>query len=130
MAQTTTLILLPETAWTNNNQGTANVYDVFGNQQPAASYYIASQSLQTINISCVGVTGNITIEATLVSQPSDNDWFKTYVLECNASAPQNTQPQTNSNAQLFTNITGSYVWMRATIYDFSAGVVNFVKMSY
>lgn len=130
MAQTTTLVLLPETAWTNNNQGTANVYDVYGNQQPAASYYLASQSLQTINISCGNVTGNIAIEATLVSNPQDNDWFNTYTLVCNANATANTDPANNANAQLFTNIQGSYVWMRAVVYDFSSGVIDYVKMSY
>lgn len=130
MAQTTTLILLPETAWTNNNQGTAVVYNVYGNQQPAASYYLSSQSLQTINLSCLAVTGNITIEATLISSPGPNDWFQTYQLVCNSTAPQGSPAYLASNAQLFTNITGSYVWMRATIYDFSAGVVQFVKLAY
>jgi hypothetical protein len=128
MAQTTTLTLLPETAWYGN--GVANIYDVFGNQQPAASYYLASQSLQTINISCLEVTGNISIQATLVSNPAENDWFETYRLECNAMATANTLPYFNSNAQLFTNITGSYVWMRAVVYDFANGAVQFIKMAY
>lgn len=128
MAQTTTLVLLPETAW--NGGGTAQIYNVVGNQQPAASYYLSSQSLQTINLSCLQVTGNISIEATLVSNPSANDWFQTYQLVCNATAPQGSPAHIASNAQLFTNITGSYVWMRAAIYDFANGAVQFIKVAY
>ena len=128
MAQTTTLVLLPETAWTSN--GAPVTYDVVGNKQPAASYYLANQSLQTINVSCGNVSGNITIEATLVTNPSENDWFKTFTLECNPNATANTDPANNANAQLFTNIQGSYVWMRAVVYDFGQGVIDYVKLSY
>jgi len=128
MAQTTTLTLLPETAW--NGNGTAQIYNVIGNQQPAASYYLSSQSLQTVNISCLQVTGNVTVEATIVSNPGPNDWFKTYELVCNSTAPQGSPAYIASNAQIFTNITGSYVWMRAAVYNFASGAVQFVKVAY
>jgi hypothetical protein len=129
MSQSTTLILLPQTSFVNPGNGTP--YTVVGNSQPAAAYYLGNKDLQTVNLSCQEVTGNIIIEASLASQPSaDSDWFKVYEFEANANAPSNTQPQINSNAAVYTNVDGNFVFMRAKVQDFAGGIVNFVKLSY
>ena len=120
MSQTTTLILLPQTTYIN--PGNNSSYTVTGNNQPGASYIIAPRSLQTVNINLTNCTGNITIEASLATTPTSTDWFKVYELEANGNA--------NANASMYTNIEGSYVYMRAKVNDFSQGVVNFVKLSY
>jgi hypothetical protein len=117
MSETTTLILLPETAY--DGGGTANVYTVTGNAQPAAAYYLGNKNLQTLNFSMTEVTGNLVIEATLASSPSEDDWFDVFEYEA-----------TTSNVSSYSNIEGNFVYMRAKIVDFSNGVVNFVKLSY
>jgi hypothetical protein len=121
MSQTTTLILLPQTAWSAAVDN-GNAYTVVGDEQPAASYILTPRALQTVNINLNQVYGNIVIQATLATTPVENDWFKVYELEANSSA--------NENASMYTNIEGSYVYMRAKVEDFSQGVVNFVKLSY
>jgi hypothetical protein len=128
MSQTTTLILLPQTAYLNPGNGAP--YTVTGDSQPGASYIIASRSLQTVNINLTNCTGNITIEASLASTPAAGDWFKVYELEANANAASNSAPQIASNASVYTNIDGSFVYMRAKVVDFNGGLVNFVKLSY
>jgi hypothetical protein len=128
MSQTTTLILLPQTAYVN--PGNAAPYTVTGNSQPGASYIIAPRSLQTVNINLTNCTGNITIEASLATTPADGDWFKVYELEANANAASNSAPQIASNASVYTNIDGNFVYMRAKVVDFNGGLVNFVKLSY
>jgi hypothetical protein len=128
MSQTTTLILLPQTTYLNPGNGAS--YTVTGNSQPAAAYYLGNRDLQTVNISLTQVTGNITIEATLATTPSDTDWFKVYELEANANAPANTASKIASNASVYTNIEGNFVYLRAKVVDFDYGVVNFVKLSY
>lgn len=128
MSQTTTLILLPQTTY--DGGGTANIYTVTGNTQPAAAYYLGNQDLQTVNISVTQLTGNIVIEATLAANPNSNDWFKVYELVANNSAPANTAPKLASNASTYTNIEGNFVYMRAKIVNFANGGVNFVKLSY
>lgn len=116
-SQSTTLILLPQTTY--NGGGTANVYTVIGNAQPAAAYYLNNSDLQTINIKLSNVTGNIVIEASLATTPGTGDWFSVYELEASSS-----------NVSSYTNIQGNFVFMRAKVVDFSQGVVNFVKLSY
>ena len=129
MSQSTTLILLPQTSF--ENPGNGQPYTVVGNSQPAAAYYLGNKDLQTVNLSCQEVTGNIVVEASLASQPSlDSDWFQVYFFEANANATSNSQPQINSNAAVYTNIDGNFVYMRAKVVDFAGGVVNFVKLSY
>jgi len=128
MSQATTLILLPQTAYLNPGNGAP--YTVTGNSQPAASYIIAPRSLQTVNINLTNCTGNITIEASLASTPVDGDWFKVYELEANANAANDSPQQIASNASVYTNIDGSFVYMRAKVVDFNGGLVNFVKLSY
>jgi hypothetical protein len=128
MSQTTTLILLPQTTYIN--PGNNSSYTVTGTSQPGASYIIAPRSLQTVNINVTNCTGNITIEASLATTPSSTDWFKVYELEANANAAANSAPQIASNASVYTNINGNFVYMRAKVVDFNGGVVNFVKLSY
>jgi hypothetical protein len=128
MSQTTTLILLPQTTYIN--PGNNSPYTVTGDSQPGASYIITPRSLQTVNINVTNCTGNITIEASLATTPSSTDWFKVYELEANANAAANSAPQIASNASVYTNIDGNFVYMRAKVVDFNGGVVNFVKLSY
>ncbi len=128
MSQTTTLILLPQTAYVNPGNGAP--YTVTGNSQPAAAYYLGNKDLQTVNINATQLTGNIVIEATLASSPGNTDWFKVYELVANASAPANSAPQIASNASVYTNVEGNFVYLRAKIVDFNNGGVNFVKLSY
>ena len=128
MSQTTTLILLPQTTYIN--PGNNSPYTVTGDSQPGASYIITPRSLQTVNINVTNCTGNITIEASLATSPSSTDWFKVYELEANANAATNSAPQIASNASVYTNRDGNFVYMRAKVVDFNGGVVNFVKLSY
>ena len=128
MSQTTTLILLPQTTYINPGNGAP--YTVIGNSQPAAAYYLGNKDLQTVNISLTNCTCNITIEASLATTPGSGDWFKVYELEANANAASNSAPQIASNAAVYTNIDGNFVYMRAKVVDFQGGVVNFTKLSY
>jgi len=128
MSQSTTLILLPQTTY--ENPGNSQPYTVTGNSQPAAAYYLGNRDLQTVNINLTQCTGNITIEASLATTPGSGDWFKVYELEANANAPSNTAPQIASNASIYTNIEGNFVYLRAKVVDFDGGAVNFVKLSY
>lgn len=128
MSVITTLILLPQTTYINPGNGAP--YTVTGNSQPAAAYYLGNQDLQTVNISLTNCTGNITIEASLASTPTSTDWFKVYELEANANAGGNSEPVIASNASMYTNITGNFVYLRAKIVDFQGGSINYVKLSY
>lgn len=128
MSQSTTLILLPQTTYINPGNGAP--YTVTGNSQPAAAYYLGNKDLQTVNASFTNCTGNLIIEATLASNPDDIDWFTVFSLEANANATPNSAPQVASNAAIYSNIEGNFVFVRAKVEDFQGGVVNYTKISY
>lgn len=128
MSQSTTLILLPETAYVNPGNNAA--YTVTGNSQPAAAYYLGNRDLQTVNTKLTNVTGNIVIEATLATTPTSTDWFNVYTLEANVNAAANSAPKIASNSSSYTNVEGNFVYIRAKIEDFAAGTLSFVKLSY
>lgn len=128
MPQSTTLQLLPETAYINPGNGAP--YTVTGNSQPAAAYYLGNRDLQTVNIKLTNCTGNIVIQASLATSPTNNDWFKVYELVANANATPNSAPQLASNASVYTNVEGNFVYMRAKVEDFQGGGVQFIKLSY
>lgn len=128
MSQATTLILLSETTYINPGNGAP--YTVTGSSQPAAAYYLGNRDLQTVNTKLTNCTGNIVIEASLATNPSNNDWFKVYELVANANATPNSAPQLASNASVYTNIEGNFVFMRAKVENLSGGTVQFIKLSY
>jgi hypothetical protein len=128
MSQQTTLILLPQTVYRNPGNGAP--YTVVGDSQPAAAYYLGNRDLQTVNISLTDCSGNIVLEATLAASPTDTDWFKVYELEANANAAANSAPEIASNARMYTNVEGNFVYMRAKVEDFNGGAVNYIKLSY
>lgn len=128
MSQNTTLILIPQVSYQNPGNGAP--YTLTGNTQPAAAYYLGNKDLQTVSLKLIGATGNIVVEASLASQPSDIDWFRVYEFEANANAPANTEPQIASNASVYTNIEGNFVYLRAKVEDFQGGTVQYVKVSY
>ena len=128
MSQASTLVLFPQISYQNPGNGAA--YTVTSNSQPAASYYLGNQDLQTINYRLSDCTGNIVIEATLGSVPSTAEWFKVYELVANANAAPNTATKLASNASAYTNIEGNFVYIRAKVQDFAGGTVEFVKLSY
>jgi len=128
MSQATILVLMPQTTY--NGGGTANVYTVVGNAQPAAAYYLGNEDLQTVNIKLTQCSANIVIEATLNSNVSSAEWFKVYELVANANSATGSDTFDASNASIYTNIEGNFVYLRAKIVDFAGGVVNFVKLSY
>lgn len=128
MSQTTTLILLSGVTYVNPGNGAP--YTVTGNTYPAAAYYLGNQDLQTVNIKLAGCTGNIVLEASLATTPTSNDWFKVYELVANANATSNSAPQIASNASVYTNVEGNFVYMRAKVENLQGGTVQFVKLTY
>lgn len=115
MAQTTTLQLLPQTAWS------ADAPTVVGTAQKAAGYYQGNKNLQTVTWDFTSVNCTMVIEASLVDSPSaNNDWFVVHTVNTGGISTQRT----------FANIEGNYTWIRCKINSFEAGVIQYVKVSY
>jgi len=113
MSQSTTLILLSQTAYTGTNN------TVQSGNFPAASYYFSGQNLQTFTWSVTGFTGTASVQATLVENPGDSDWFT--VLNIVGS---------NTTQMTYQNVSGNFVWFRVLVTNFNLGTINYIKVSY
>jgi hypothetical protein len=115
MAQTATYILFPQTTFSAETL-------IRGEKRPAAAYYLGNADLQTVSWNLTSVTGIITIQASLVTDPvltNDSDWFTVYTKICS------TVTETG-----YTNVSGNFVWLRAKIAGFTDGTIQNVKLSY
>jgi hypothetical protein len=132
MAQGTTVVLLPQTAY----PGPPGVsISIDGTKQQAAVYILANRDLQTISWNLGQVPqgnnqqsnpvfiGNIYIQASIATDPTlDSDWFTVYQLD--------VTPGTLNVQQGFNNLVGNYVWLRATVRNWTQGAISLVAASY
>ena len=112
MGQLTTRILLPQTAYNGKNT------QIFGDKVPAAGYFKAA-SQQTFTWSLASVTALVTLQGTIVSNPTEADWVTLYNISGN-----------NLTQSSFTTVNANLVWVRAIVTRFSTGVINNVKVTY
>lgn len=116
MAQATTLIVLPQLSHADLSV-VGNSFT--GDQVQAAAYYLGNKDLQTVTWALTGVSATISIQATLAEDPTDDDWFIVYNLVA-----------TDLSQSSFANIQGNFVYLRVKINNFTAGVIQHIKVSY
>jgi len=87
----------------------------------AAGYYRGIGNVQTLLISVTDFVGRIHVQATLSEDPLAAAWF---LLEefGDGSSVLTTQHSINQ--------IGNFSWMRVEVVDFTAGTINFVRLSY
>ena len=118
MSQTTTITLLPQTTAT-----------VVGDKLPAAAYYVAGRTMQTLTWKCTAFIGICTVQGTLVDDPqTEKDWFTVYNIVCTVG---NGNGGTVDNPKVgYTNVVGNFAWLRASITTYTSGTVDYVKATY
>jgi len=125
MAQSTVLTLLPTTDHTGSNP-----INITSEKHPGAAHNLASSNLQTViwnvgsntrGLAPAYFMGTITIQASLVTAPGAFDWFDVETL------PITQTPQGQSG---YMNISGNYVWVRASVTNWTDGTIRSITLSY
>ena len=115
MAQTTTVVLIPQTS----HPGGSATAEIYGDEQQAAAYYLANRDLQTITWHFSGTfQGDCKIQASLETDPGSGDWFDVYEIN------------TTSELDGYHNLYGNFVWLRAVVSGWTQGTVQLVTASY
>lgn len=81
-------------------------------------YYGRSDGFHTVQYDFAGLTGDIIIQATVATEPTDNDWFDVHTY----TAQQET-------ATKYHNFTGNFVFIRAKL-EITDGTVNSIRMNH
>ena len=80
-------------------------------------YYGYTDGLHTVSYSLNSFVGVLKFQASLVTNPTENDWFDV----TSTSVGDGTNPV---NGSYYFNFTGNFVWCRAHITNFSGGVIS------
>ncbi len=91
---------------------------------PADSYYGFTDGLHTVAFKSNGFTGSLALEATLATTPTNDDWFR---IPLNGSNAQSFTTFTGTQAYTF---TGNYVYVKALVFNASAGSVESILLNH
>ena len=91
--------------------------DFYSDKLRGNGYYGYTDGLHTVSYQLTGFIGIIEMQATLVSDPTDADWFNID----NTSMGDGANPVTIS---IYNNYTGNFVWCRCAVTQFTAGIIN------
>ena len=103
-------------------------------------YYGRTDGLHTVVWQLTDFVGTITIQGTLTTDPTTSDWVTIRLGAANSSSVDTTglvstgsissiTYSTATTATAAYNFTGNFVWLRATITNWTAGSVNSVKVN-
>lgn len=94
----------------NTHPGDSSTVSVTGESFKGDGYYSRSDGFHTVQYNVTGFIGTIAIEATLATDPVDEDWFTVSATVHTSTATETV----NSDGSHLKNFTGNYVWVRAT----------------
>jgi hypothetical protein len=79
-------------------------------------YYGYTDGLHTFSYKLTNFEGQFNIQASLATNPTEDDWFGATEYVGNESEP--------FNGSGFMNVTGNFVWLRINITNFTAGTID------
>ena len=85
-------------------------------------YYGRADGFHTVQVALTGFLGKIEIQASLATNPADEDWFTANITD--------VTDNTTSSFIEYINFTGNFVWVRCLITSWTDGSVNSVKLNH
>ena len=107
-------VLIPSTSHAVN----LDPETITGEKVKGAGFYGLGDGLHTVQIHVTSFTGSVVIQATLASDPQEEDWFAVYEYGA-----------TNVSQSNVNNFTGNFVWIRAVV-TYTAGTINRILVNY
>ena len=111
-------VIISNTAFGDSNGGSYNGTDEnwYSTRYQGRGFYGYSDGLHTFGYKLTDFEGQFNIQASLATNPTEDDWFDT-----GSSFGDDTSPFTGSG---FINVTGNFVWVRVAVINFTAGTIN------
>jgi len=100
------------------HSGDSTTLTVVSDKLQGDGYYGRSDGLHTVQHTVSGITGTLSIQATLAVNPSESDWFTalSFVFD------DKTETAINS-------FTGNYVWIRAKL-EYTGGTLSNIILNH
>ena len=88
----------------------------FSTKYHGRGYYGYSDGLHTFSYKVTGFVGIIKVEASLATNPTEDDWF-----DVGSPVGDGVMPFSSNS---FDNVTGNFVWVRIAVANFTAGAIT------
>jgi hypothetical protein len=110
-----------------NHPGDSTAEEYISDKVKGDGYYKGGDGSHTYALKVAGFYGTIIIQATLVAEPTADDWFDVDSTEHTATVAGGT---VNRDGSYMYNFDGNFVWLRAKITNFTDGTVNYIRVNY
>jgi hypothetical protein len=98
---------------------------VIGNMFKGDGFYSRSDGFHTVQYTVTNFIGTASIQASLATVPTEQDWF-TLAVSNHISDATDTN---NSDGSHLKNFTGNYVWIRAMVL-YTAGSIDSIMLNH
>lgn len=109
-------VLLPS----NSHAANLDPETITGEKFKGAGFYGLGNGLHTVSYQVTGFSGSIVTQATLATDPQDEDWFD--VVDSDYTGVNTTEVH-------IANFTGNFVWLRSVV-TYTAGTINRILVNY
>ena len=125
MTATTTITMIPSTSFGSamgNYDGTSTSFE--SDNSKGDGYYGFSDGVHTAQVRVTGFPGTVKFQGSLATTPTSTDW-----VDIAGAALAGDGSSLITNSYIY-NFTGNYVWIRASITNFTAGSINTILLSH
>ena len=125
MTATTTITMIPSTSFgsaVGNYNGTSTSFE--SDNSKGDGYYGFSDGVHTAQVRVTGFPGTIKFQGSLATTPTSTDW-----VDIAGAALVGDGSSLITNSYIY-NFTGNYVWIRASITNFTAGSINTILLAH
>jgi hypothetical protein len=125
MTATTTITMIPSTSFgsaTGNYDGTSTSFE--SDNTKGDGYYGFSDGVHTAQVRVTGFPGTVKFQGSLATTPTSTDW-----VDIAGAALAGDGSSLITNSYIY-NFTGNYVWIRASITNFTAGSINTILLAH
>lgn len=89
-------------------------------------YYLGRSGQQTLGVRLTEFAGQITVQATLDSDPDHANWFSIFEIGDDGSSGDSSTITTYFTLER----TGNFTWLRVRVQNFSDGVIDAITNDY
>lgn len=122
------IILLPSETHTDSN---ALPIESIGEKQKAGGYYGMADGFHTVQIQLSSFIGSVRIQGSLATDPIDDDWvdIRMALPGSNDLISELIYASAESPNVIY-NFVGNFVWVRATVTNWTTGAINRILLNF
>ena len=117
--------MIPSTSFGSamgNYDGTSTSFE--SDNTKGDGYYGFSDGVHTAQVRVTGFPGTVKFQGSLATTPTSTDW-----VDIAGAALAGDGSSLITNSYIY-NFTGNYVWIRASITNFTAGSINTILLAH